>query len=85
MGTPAAVYPVGGLVDSTLAGETGLVSPAETPDSLATALAAALQDSTQYQRWRRQAWERAKSLHWDLQLRKTCDWLELQARASRKG
>ena len=33
MGTPAVVYPVGGLVDSTVHGQTGLVSEAETPES----------------------------------------------------
>ena len=39
MGTPAAVYPVSGPVDSTVPGQTGLVTEAETPESLASALA----------------------------------------------
>ena len=38
MGTPAIVYPVGGLVDSTLHDETGLVTRGETPESLADAI-----------------------------------------------
>src|SRR6202012_3948492 len=38
MGTPAAVYPVGGLVDSTVPNQTGLITSAETPESLADAL-----------------------------------------------
>ena len=38
MGTPAVVYPVGGLVDSTLHDETGLVTRAETPEAVADAI-----------------------------------------------
>src|ERR1019366_8001153 len=32
MGTPAIVYPVGGLVDSTLDGQTGILTRDETPE-----------------------------------------------------
>ncbi len=39
MGTPAIVYPVGGLVDSTLHNETGLVTNEETPAAVAEARA----------------------------------------------
>ncbi len=35
MGTPAVVYPVAGLIESTLHEETGLVAAAESPDALA--------------------------------------------------
>jgi glycosyltransferase involved in cell wall biosynthesis len=38
MGTPAAVYPVEGLTESTLNGETGILSDDESPESLADAL-----------------------------------------------
>ncbi len=38
MGTPAVVYPVAGLIESTLHDETGLISEEETPESLAAAL-----------------------------------------------
>ena len=37
MGTPAIVYPVGGLVDSTVHNETGYVTPDETPAAVAEA------------------------------------------------
>jgi len=80
MGTPGAVYPVAGLVESTLHDETGIVSPQETPESLAGALAAVLQTPEKYAGHRLQAWQRAKSLHWDNVLPAASDWLEKQAR-----
>src|SRR5262249_58020409 len=52
MGTPAVVYPVGGLVDSTLHNETGIVSPAETPQSLADCLIQLAASPDKYQRLR---------------------------------
>ena len=80
MGTPAAVYPVAGLVESTLHDETGLVAEAETPEALATVLQASLAAPERYQHYRRQAWERAKTYHWSQVLPKARDWLEAQAR-----
>ena len=80
MGTPGAVYPVAGLTESTLHDETGIVSAAETPESLASALAAVLKTPEKYQRYRLAALNRAKSLHWDKILPPACDWLESQAR-----
>jgi glycosyltransferase involved in cell wall biosynthesis len=82
MGTPALVYPVEGLIDSTLHQKTGLVAAAETPESLVACLEAALAEPKQYGIYRRNAWERAKSFHWDNVLPKACDWLESQARKS---
>lgn len=82
MGTPAAVYPVPGLVDSTLHEITGLVSEAETPQSLGESLQMILGRPEKYQDYRRQAWERAKEFHWDKVLPKAADWLESQARHS---
>ncbi|MBI5773370.1 MAG: glycosyltransferase family 4 protein [Verrucomicrobia bacterium] len=79
MGTPAVVYPVAGLVESTLHEQTGLVSEAETPESLAQSLAAALKSPEKYPAWRHQAWERAKTFHWNVVLPQACDWLEKQA------
>ena len=80
MGTPAAVYPVAGLVESTLHDQTGLVATAETPEALAWALAAIVQHPEKYQRYRTQAWERAQAFHWSQVLPRACDWLEEQAR-----
>ncbi len=79
MGTPAAVYPVPGLIESTLHEQTGLVAADETPDSLATALAASCQRLEDYQHWRHRAWERAKTYHWNQVLPLACQWFEQQA------
>jgi glycosyltransferase involved in cell wall biosynthesis len=79
MGTPAVVYPVGGLVDSTLHKETGIVSPAETPQSLADCLVELFQSPEEYERLRVNAWERAKKLQWNIVRPPVCDWLEMQA------
>ena len=80
MGTPTAVYPVAGLIESTLHDQTGLVSKGETPESLADAVEFCLRNPDKYQTYRRAAWERAKTLHWSQVLPKACDWLESMAR-----
>jgi glycosyltransferase involved in cell wall biosynthesis len=83
MGTPAAVYPVKGLIESTLHDHTGLVATAETPEALATTLVACLGTPDKYERYRINAWERAQTFHWDKVLPEACDWLEKQARAGK--
>jgi glycosyltransferase involved in cell wall biosynthesis len=80
MGTPAAVYPVAGLVESTLNNVTGIVSEEENAAFLAKRLEEAFAQPEDYQRWRIAAWERAKTFHWDNVLPLACDWLEAQAR-----
>ncbi len=85
MGTPAAVYPVAGLVESTLHEQTGLVAEAETPEALAAAILSALQRPADYERWRIAARDRAQTFHWDNVLPQACDWLEAQARAPRQS
>ena len=80
MGTPGAVYPVGGLTESTLDERTGVVSKAETPVSLAERIAEAVNRPDCYQRWREAGWERSKELHWDNILPRACDWFEARAR-----
>lgn len=82
MGTPAVVYPVAGLIESTLDDQTGIVVPAETPDAVAEALAKLASDPDRYQRYRRAAWERARTFHWSQVLPVACDFLESQARAA---
>ncbi|MBI3879923.1 MAG: glycosyltransferase family 4 protein [Verrucomicrobia bacterium] len=83
MGTPAAVYPVAGLIESTLHNETGLVAAEETPASLAEALRDGLRSPERYTQWRVQAWERAKTFHWSQVLPKAAEWFEAQARSPR--
>jgi glycosyltransferase involved in cell wall biosynthesis len=83
LGTPAAVYPVAGLTEATLHHRTGLVAAQETPESLADALEDCFSSPANYERYRRAAWERAKTFHWSEVLPVACDWLEAQARKSR--
>lgn len=79
MGTPAAVYPVGGLIDSTVSGQTGLVTSAETPESLADALAGIIKKPELYSRYRVNAWERSKTFSWKEILPQMVAWLEASA------
>jgi glycosyltransferase involved in cell wall biosynthesis len=80
MGTPAAVYPVGGLINSTVPGQTGLVTTAETPESLADALAAITKTPELYTRYRMNAWERSKTFAWPAILPQMVAWLEAHAK-----
>ncbi len=80
MGTPAVVYPVGGLIDSTVPGQTGLVTEAETPESLANALAEIVKSPGDYSRCRTNAWERSKTFSWPAILPETTAWLESHAK-----
>jgi glycosyltransferase involved in cell wall biosynthesis len=80
LGTPAIVYPVGGLVDSTLHGQTGIVTTKEGPEAVAESVLALLSQPAQYDRLRLNAWERAKTFAWPKVLPPACDWLEEQAR-----
>jgi len=83
MGTPAAVYPVAGLRESTLDNRTGLVARDETPSALADRILQCLKTPGQYEQLRLHAWERAKRFHWNVILPKACDWLEAQGRGER--
>ena len=80
MGTPAAVYPVAGLRESTLDNETGVVARGETPELLAERIGELLKVPGDYERLRRGAWERAKTFHWSKILPPACDWLEEMAK-----
>ena len=79
MGTPAVVYPVGGLVDSTVHGETGFVTQTETPESVADSIAAILKTPGKYEQLRLNAWQRARMHQWEQVLPPACDWLESEA------
>jgi len=80
MGTPAVVYPVAGLVDSTIAGETGLLAREETPAALANELEVALKNPALYDSIREQGWKRSFKFQWFQVLPAACDWLEARAR-----
>lgn len=79
MGTPAAVYPVPGLIESTLHDQTGLVAEKESPEALADQIIQILHRPDRYQRLRVQAWKRAQTFHWSKVLPEACAWLEMQA------
>jgi glycosyltransferase involved in cell wall biosynthesis len=79
LGTPAIVYPVDGLIDATLHGQTGIVTREETPESLAEGLAGLLAAPEPYERFRVNACERTKAFQWGQILPRACDWLEQQA------
>jgi glycosyltransferase involved in cell wall biosynthesis len=81
MGTPALVYPVGGLVDSTVAGVTGLISRSETPAALAAELTGLLPATARYEELRRNAWRRSFEFQWEQVLPPACEWLEARARS----
>lgn len=78
MGTPAVVYPVGGLVDSTRHGETGFVCAGERPEDLAEGVAWAMADLGRYERLRRAGWERSRGFRWEAVVPPVCSFLEAQ-------
>jgi glycosyltransferase involved in cell wall biosynthesis len=84
-GTPAVVYPVGGLVDSTIHNETGIITNAEKPEAVADSVQAILKNPGAYDRLRKNAWKRSKSFQWNVVLPQACDWLESQARRNQRG
>jgi glycosyltransferase involved in cell wall biosynthesis len=83
MGTPAVVYPVGGLIDSTLHNQTGIIAREETPESLAECIIKAMKAPDGYDKLRVNAWERSKALQWSEVLPPACEWLEAQAAKTR--
>jgi len=83
-GTPAVVYPVPGLVESTIHETTGLVASEETPEALADSIQRIAQDASLYRDCRVAAWQRSREFHWAAILPKACDWLEAQARGGKR-
>jgi len=83
MGTPAIVYPVAGLVDSTVHNETGIVTANETPEEVANAVVELTKMPERYHRLRVNAWQRSQKFQWSEVLPPACDWLEEQARKSK--
>ena len=81
MGTPAAVYPVPGLIDSTLDNHTGVVARGETPALLAGRVQELVRKPDFYQTLRTNAWQRAAEFHWSNVLPQALDWLEEMGRS----
>lgn len=82
-GTPAVVYDVPGLRDSTIDGVTGVVCKNSSPESLAAAAATLLQDQALYARLREQAWERSMQVTYDQTARAILASLQEMATARR--
>lgn len=80
MGTPAVVYPVAGLIDSTVDRQTGLVTQSEAPEALAKSVLNLVRNPELYERLRRTAWDRSKRFMWSRVLPLASDWLESCAR-----
>lgn len=81
MGTPAIVYPVPGLVDSTRHLETGIIAGGETPAAMVAAIQDLLWQPALYEKLRQGARDHARSMHWRHVLPPACDWLESMATA----
>ncbi len=79
MGTPAAGYPVAGLVESIRHNHTGLLADTESPEALARCLLSLLTAPDRYDTLRRDAWDLAKTFHWSKVLPQASAWLEQQA------
>ena len=79
-GTPAVVYDVAGLRDSTQDGETGVVCRPH-PEALAQAIGALARDPARYARLRARAWQVARELSWDQTARAAWDAVRGSLRA----
>ncbi len=79
MGTPAAVYPVDGLVDSTVHEVTGSVCAGESPVHLADSVEWLTADESRYSRVREAAWRRSGAFQWRVVTPHVCSFLEAQA------
>jgi glycosyltransferase involved in cell wall biosynthesis len=63
-GTPAVAYDVDGYRDSIIDGKTGTLTK-ETPEALAAAIVAMVQDQKQYHQLRNNAWEHSRQFTFD--------------------
>ena len=85
MGTPAVVYPVPGLVDSTVDGVTGVVCRGETVGALADGVAWLTGEPERFETIRRAAWRRAFGFRWSEVVPLACEFLEGQASRGKMG
>lgn len=82
VGTPAVVYDVPGLRDSTRDGETGIVCRENTPLALARSILALHADRALYVRLRECAWKATHELGWERTAREAWDVVERYRRFS---
>lgn len=75
-GTPAIVYNVDGLRDSTINGKTGLVTAKNSPQELARGIIKLLNDSKLYNQCRERAWNWSKEMNFDATYIKFMEILE---------
>lgn len=61
-GTPAVVYDVDGLRDSTIDGKTGVITKCNTPQALADAIVDMLSNHSHYSRLREAAWKASREI-----------------------
>lgn len=64
-GTPAVVYDVDGLRDSTKDGESGIIVKKKTPEALSDAIVSILDDPASYSRMREAAWNMSRQITFD--------------------
>ena len=76
MGIPAVVYPVDGLVDSTVDGVTGVVCRGENPKAMADGVAWLMGDGARYRQLREGAWKRSFGFRWPAVLSPASEYLE---------
>lgn len=65
VGTVGVTYNTAGVRDSNRHDETGMLSPQNTPQSLATTIITLYKDTKKYEALRKRAWEQVKSLTWE--------------------
>lgn len=85
MGTPAVVYPVGGLVDSTVDRITGVICAHETPEAIARAVKWILEGEGRYAALRQEAWKWAQGFRWKVVIPPVMEFLESQASNQKMG
>jgi glycosyltransferase involved in cell wall biosynthesis len=64
-GTPAVVYDVDGLRDSTIDGESGIIAKGNTPDALSDAIVNMLTNSVRYTEMQKTAWAMSQTVTFD--------------------
>lgn len=81
LGTPAVVYNVAGLRDSTKNNETGLICEENTPQFLAENIVRLLENNSLYQRLQEGAYRWGKEFSWDKSAEESLKMVEMVAKA----
>ncbi len=83
MGTSAVVYPVPGLIDSTVHEQTGCVTDCETPEALADSVTWMIENDARFFQMREQAWRRSGDFRWKSVIPPVVGFLEALARGQK--